>query len=193
MVLNAQFALSEVRSEIKSAEKEIASLEQQLEERNQKSATQDPRETELRKKNEQMEGLLSNMRRSIPVYERDQRNLQTELSEVEQKVDEAEGRRDNVKRDLESARQRLNQMQRSEKNRLEAFGTNIDLVLNEIKRTKWRHTTPIGPIGQYVKLKDKFYRSTIEASMGSLLCSFIVFDRQDNATLMDILKRCQSR
>lgn len=185
-----QGSIDEVMSEITSSENELQQFQSKIDDR---GATQDPKQESIREEIAQLDKMLSNMRRSLPNTERDVKINADELERAEQAIEEAERKRDSIQRDLHAARDRHSQIVRSQKNRLEAFGKNIDLVMNEIKRARWHRSPPIGPIGQYVKLKDMSYSTAVQSWMGGTLCSFIVLDSHDYSTLQQIFHRCQQR
>ncbi len=72
------------------------------------------------------------------------------------------------------------------------FGTNLRAVRDEIARARWFHSPPIGPLGQFVKLKpgNDRYRDVLDALLGNLLHAWAVRDPRDKATLLDIFRRC---
>jgi chromosome segregation ATPase len=73
---------------------------------------------------------------------------------------------------------------------LAAFGVNVQMVLQEIDRSRWYGNKPVGPLGRYVKLNEPAYKDLIEANLGQLLCAFAVQDPKDKAQLQRILEDC---
>jgi hypothetical protein len=73
--------------------------------------------------------------------------------------------------------------------RLQAFGRGIKLIMDDINRTRWEHSKPIGPLGMHVKLLDMTYKDAMHSLMGGLLCGFAVRTARDRQTLMEIFRK----
>jgi chromosome segregation ATPase len=61
-------------------------------------------------------------------------------------------------------------------------------VLNEISRTQWKQT-PVGPISDYVFLKEPRWSPILERQFGGTLNSFVVTNKEDSTKLMDIIQK----
>ncbi|EOB14475.1 RAD18-like recombination AND DNA repair protein [Nosema bombycis CQ1] len=64
----------------------------------------------------------------------------------------------------------------------------IDIIIKEISNTKFRDTV-IGPIGNYIKIKDQKWAKVVSILTQNCLTNYICFDSQDRETLHSIFKR----
>jgi chromosome segregation ATPase len=78
---------------------------------------------------------------------------------------------------------------------LRAFGNSIPQVLQAIERENRWKSKPVGPFGNFVKLKDPVWVDTIESYLGMSLNAFLVENFEDQRILSDILSKfkCESR
>ena len=97
--------------------------------------------------------------------------------------------------ELEQLRQKITHCQNMiarcndlEKNRYVAYGNGISLVLQKINQMKWHGQKPLGPLGEYLKVKDsKKWAPLLRRQLGRLLTAFAVTDPRDQRMLKGIL------
>lgn len=111
---------------------------------------------------------------------------------AEEAVSEIEAQQSELLSQLQSARQGLINMERASSDRLNKFGENVHLVMNEINKANWRNK-PVGPMGLHVQLDDQAYRQAFESMLGSMLCTWVVTCDADKETLRNILSACRQR
>lgn len=77
-------------------------------------------------------------------------------------------------------------------NQLARYGQNLQAVYDQIARSGWNHSPPIGPIGQYLKLRsgEERYQSVMDGFMSQQMAAWAVRDPRDKAQLIQIFKRC---
>jgi chromosome segregation ATPase len=101
-----------------------------------------------------------------------------------------------LKAGIEATRRRITDIQeiltkcaRKEKDGHVAYGNNIQALLDEIKKMRWRGEV-IGPLGLYVKLRDpEKWAPLLRAQLGLLMTSFAVTNPQDREQLKNLLKK----
>lgn len=110
-------------------------------------------------------------------------NSQTTEQLVQQKKTEFDtknherGQHQGQKAQLE---QRLN-------NKWNIYGNSIGEVIKMVDKTRWRGIKPIGPLGDYVELKQREWIIPVKIAIGSLMSSWIVEHADDRIELKRIL------
>ncbi|KAG8954943.1 Structural maintenance of chromosomes protein 6 [Tulasnella sp. 424] len=88
----------------------------------------------------------------------EKQELETRARDLREQLKQANGDRTKVQQQLQEVQGWQRRIQDQQRNKLNAFGTNIDRVLQDIQNTRWQGSTPpIGPLGRYVSLKDGTY------------------------------------
>ncbi|KZV67077.1 P-loop containing nucleoside triphosphate hydrolase protein [Peniophora sp. CONT] len=86
------------------------------------------------------------------------------------------------------ASQQRENVERNVRDELAAFGNNLRGVIQTISRTRWHGNTPVGPLGQFVKVRDRQWSEVLRIQIGGMMSSWAVTDMRDRATLGKILK-----
>ncbi|KAG8900143.1 Structural maintenance of chromosomes protein 6, partial [Tulasnella sp. 417] len=121
---------------------------------------------------------------------REKQDLETRGRSLQEQLKNAANDRNRVQQQLQDVQGWQNQLQNQQQNKLNAFGTNIERILQEIERTSWRGSTPpLGPLGRYVTLKDSTYREVLQNQIGGSMYQFVVSHPADRQVLGQILKR----
>lgn len=93
--------------------------------------------------------------------------------------------------DLNNQRGRLQDQKEALNGRLadkwNVYGRGIKQVIEQVERQRWKGVKPIGPLGDYVELRDRSWDVPIKIAVGSLMSAWIVDDPEDRRTLKDIL------
>jgi chromosome segregation ATPase len=122
---------------------------------------------------------------------------QTEALVLEKKNEanalRAEG--DQVEREIQAAKNSIlefrEQIQRcveQKNNSLAPYGRDLQRVLERIGRMRWHGQKPVGPLGVYVKVKDRVWADLLRNVLGSHMGSFAVTDSRDLPILKGLLK-----
>ncbi|KZV60246.1 P-loop containing nucleoside triphosphate hydrolase protein [Peniophora sp. CONT] len=111
-----------------------------------------------------------------------------ERASVETAAQQAD--RDRAEADMtrKGARQQRETVESSTQDDLAAFGQNLHQALDNIRGTHWYGDTPVGPFGQYVKLRDGQWAVPLRIQIGRLMSAFAITDMRDRTTLAKILK-----
>ncbi|KAG8723854.1 Structural maintenance of chromosomes protein 6 [Ceratobasidium sp. 395] len=112
-----------------------------------------------------------------------QRLVQTKKAEY----NEIGSSRQRIRNDIVSVQQNIQRLQHTQQHQINKFGNNLDRVLADIARARWHGQPPLGPLGQYVEVKDARWAPLMRTNLGSLMSSFAVTDQRDRETLSRIL------
>lgn len=93
------------------------------------------------------------------------------------------------KREIQDYESQLSMLAQRERNKLAPFGRNMEHVLADIGRQQWYGRPPIGPLGQYVRVRDQAWAPLMRVRIGGMMSAFAVTDTRDRKTLEAILKR----
>ncbi|KAK9874057.1 hypothetical protein WA026_002412 [Henosepilachna vigintioctopunctata] len=180
-----------LQSSIKSKNQDIQVLEQDIANANESKNKVHEEKTErarlmgeLEQKIKAIDDILTTSRNDlfqiksdISRKHEDDQNLKQEIREIDQKISQHQ--------------ERFNSLKNESGNTLLLYGRHIPKVKQLIKQYEKKfHQLPRGPLGSYIKLKDKKWAVAAEGYIGSsLLNSFIVDDKQDNQLLLKIFKQ----
>lgn len=157
------------------------------------NADEDPEQARLRKRHGDLDSTLRRLERDVPLKEdlirdttiqRDQ--AQDRLADIDRQIEEVGG-------ELGAKLATVRNLEGQSTDRLSAFGTNLPRVLDDIRKARWVHSPPIGPLGMYVRLDDMRYKNAIHSLLGSALCGFAVRHNTDKATMLKILQNAVKR
>lgn len=150
----------------------------------------DPAIAKLRQDIEGHSELLSNLRRQRPRTEQDVQEAESAFEVAQEAESKAQSEALQAAKNEQASKEAIDNLRSQSTNRLNAFGSQMPLVMAEINKARWSHSKPIGPLGMHVKLKNVKYRDAFHRVLGSTLCQFAVRCEQDRRTMMEILKRC---
>lgn len=93
------------------------------------------------------------------------------------------------KRNIADFEAQLSLVAQRERNKLAPYGRNMERVLADIASQQWHGRAPVGPLGQYVRVRDSAWAPVMRVRLGALMTAFAVTDVRDRRTLEQILKR----
>ena len=85
-------------------------------------------------------------------------------------------------------REQIQRCVEQQNNSLAPYGRNLKNVVDHIERTRWHGHKPLGPLGVYVKLKDRVWADLLRIVLGSHMSSFAVTDNRDVPVLKKLLR-----
>ncbi|EFX80391.1 putative SMC6, structural maintenance of chromosome protein 6, copy A [Daphnia pulex] len=88
---------------------------------------------------------------------------------------------------LETKKKTLAQLQKSDSNSCAVFGEWVPKLLQRIERTPFRGSKPKGPIGSYIKLRDRSWAPVIEHFFGPRLSCFVCSNDEDAKLLQKLV------
>ncbi|KAH8925274.1 P-loop containing nucleoside triphosphate hydrolase protein [Atractiella rhizophila] len=96
---------------------------------------------------------------------------------------------EDAKRDVQNARMSLSQFERTRDNPLAAYGPDVIALCQAIDAERGWKVKPLGPIGRYVKLKDRRWLDVVETVLTSHLNAFVVQEEEDMRKLRAMMTR----
>ncbi|KAG8790243.1 Structural maintenance of chromosomes protein 6 [Ceratobasidium sp. 428] len=114
-------------------------------------------------------------------------NLQRLVQTKKAEYNEIRSSRERIRTDIVSVQQNIQRLQHTQQHQINKFGNNLDRVLADVARARWHGQPPLGPLGQYVEVKDARWAPLMRTNLGSLMSSFAVTDQRDRETLSRIL------
>ncbi|KAH9990809.1 P-loop containing nucleoside triphosphate hydrolase protein [Russula vinacea] len=132
----------------------------------------------------------------------DVQNAEADLKQAEalvrDKKNEASGlhtQGEETDREIQAARNSVmglrEQIQRcveQQNNSLAPYGRNLKNVVERIGQMRWNGQKPLGPLGVYVKLKDRVWADLLRSVLGNNMSSFAVTDGRDVPALRKLLR-----
>lgn len=94
-----------------------------------------------------------------------------------------------VQTQIEAITAQLRLINDRERTKLAPFGTNLDRVLAQIPQMQWHGQKPVGPLGQFVKVRDSKWAPLLRARLGGGMSMFAITDPRDRQQLDSLLKR----
>ncbi|KAG9122629.1 Structural maintenance of chromosomes protein 6, partial [Ceratobasidium sp. 392] len=114
-------------------------------------------------------------------------NIQRLVQSKQAEWREVDSSRERLRTEITSIQNTIRRLQNTQKDQINMFGNNLDRVLSDISRARWYGQHPVGPLGQYVEVKDPHWVGLMRVNLGSLMSSFAVTDQRDRETLSRIL------
>ena len=117
--------------------------------------------------------------------------VQIELEQVEKdlstKKDKIGDMHQRIKKNQDSQQQKRREIMELESPVVMVGGHQMVQLVNKIKTCQWT-TTPIGPLGNYVKIKSNFtrFRPLLDSLLAPCMTDFIVFNRSDQVQLQKL-------
>lgn len=93
-----------------------------------------------------------------------------------------------AKNHVMGVREQLQRCKEQQNNSLVPYGQNLKGVLERIEGMRWHGQKPLGPLGVYVKLKDRVWADLLRVVLGSHMSSFVVTDPRDLTVLKKVLR-----
>ncbi|CAE7095754.1 unnamed protein product [Rhizoctonia solani] len=97
--------------------------------------------------------------------------------------------REKLRSDIDSAQHNIQRLEGSQRNAINKFGSDLHRALADIDKHQWMGQKPLGPLGQYVELKDARWAELARIYLGNLMASFAVTDARDREPLSRILQK----
>ncbi|QRV82074.1 structural maintenance of chromosomes protein [Ceratobasidium sp. AG-Ba] len=174
-------ALQQVNSTIQGLTERVAAEEAKL---------QDGRRELREKLNLDMEKVQKQVKVEEENLRECQDNIRNLLKLVQTKKEESRevnSSRNRIRENIETINKAISNLQGQQRNKLNAFGNNLDRALVDIAQARWEGQPPLGPLGQYVEIKDPRWAVLMRVNIGSLMTNFAVTTQKDRETLSRIL------
>ncbi|KAI0338901.1 P-loop containing nucleoside triphosphate hydrolase protein [Trametopsis cervina] len=116
----------------------------------------------------------------------EQEQAKVKGANIQQEVERQGG----IKSQIDDLTRQLGLIDQRERTKLAPFGTNLDQVLDEIPNLRWHGQQPVGPLGQFVKVRDPRWAPILRVRLGGGMGMFAITDPKDRQQLDQLLKRC---
>ncbi|PWA00132.1 hypothetical protein BB558_003826 [Smittium angustum] len=116
-------------------------------------------------------------------------NLDTERSNYQRLIAQTTEKSESIKKKITETKFHMERLKQQESDSLMAFGKATSKVVLEISKTRWNGMTPVGPIGKFIKLKDRKWSPVIETILDRTLNMFMVDNHGDRVLLDKIMKK----
>ncbi|KAI0300233.1 P-loop containing nucleoside triphosphate hydrolase protein [Russula brevipes] len=113
-----------------------------------------------------------------------------EVRTLREQGDQTERETNDAKNSVMGLREQIKRCVEQKSNALAPYGHNLTKVLNDIGKTRWYGQKPLGPLGVYVKVKDRVWAGLLRIVLGSHMSSFAVTDNRDVPVLKKMLREC---
>ncbi|XP_044745596.1 structural maintenance of chromosomes protein 6 [Coccinella septempunctata] len=169
--------------DIKVLEQEIANANENKDKVEEQKAQRAQNISNLEQKLKANEDILQTARNDIFQLKSDIGRKEEDEKNIKQEIRELE-------RDISKYQEKLDSVESESGNTLLFYGRNIPRVKQLIEQYKNKfRAVPRGPLGSYIKLKDKKWAVAAEGYIGpNLLNSFICDNKNDNNLLLQIFK-----
>jgi chromosome segregation ATPase len=111
-----------------------------------------------------------------------------EVSTVRAQGDETEREVQTARNSVMGLREQIKRCVDQQNNSLAPYGHDLKNVLERIGRMRWHGQKPLGPLGVYVKVKDRVWADLLRNILGSHMSSFAVTDSRDLPVLKKLLR-----
>ncbi|PVV03804.1 hypothetical protein BB560_001714 [Smittium megazygosporum] len=119
-----------------------------------------------------------------------QQSLDAEITKFQRSLATLSDSSDQIKIKIAERRREIERLKLQSKDSLSAFGRGVSQVLAEIPKIPWKGSTPVGPLGKFVRLKELKWNVVIETVLDKSLNMFMVDNHQDRNTLDNLMRKC---
>lgn len=185
--------MQKVKERVTRQTDDINSLETDMQERSESGVN---RVADEKRRNEAMLAELGGKRADLAAMienaKRDVDLLHNTVNQIGDVKEETTHRRVAKQHEKSRAEAQLRQFETSSRDNLSVFGNNMPAFVAKIKDMHQRgkfSELPRGPLGQYVKVKDKKWTAMVETMIGQgMLCAFYVNSDADRNTLNRLIQ-----
>jgi chromosome segregation ATPase len=111
-----------------------------------------------------------------------------EANDISTQGEETDREIQTAKNSVMGVREQIQRCKEQQNNSLVPYGQNLKKVLERIGGLRWHGRKPLGPLGVYVKLKDRVWADLLRVVLGSHMSSFVVTDPRDLPVLKNVLR-----
>jgi len=112
----------------------------------------------------------------------------SEASAIRAQGDEIDRDIQAEKKSVMGLREQIQRCVEQQNNSLAPYGRDLKNVLDRIGTMRWHGQKPLGPLGVYVKVKDRIWADLLRNVIGSHMSSFAVTDPRDLPALKKLLR-----
>ncbi|KAH8998535.1 P-loop containing nucleoside triphosphate hydrolase protein [Lactarius akahatsu] len=188
--------LSELKADERSISDNLSNTKSAIQKMESRLEVEKARLAEYsRSKQDELNQRLQEAILSVQAAETDLKQSTELIRDKGEEADSLRRQGDGVESEIQTARNAVmglqEQIQRcteQKNNSLAPYGRDIKKVLERIGGMRWHGQKPLGPIGIYVKAKDRVWTSLLRNILGGHMASFVVTDGRDLPVLKKLLR-----
>ncbi|OMJ29839.1 Structural maintenance of chromosomes protein 6 [Smittium culicis] len=119
-----------------------------------------------------------------------QKDLELKKADLNRGLSQSFDKAEQFKTIIAQKRRDLERLRQQSGDKLMAFGRGVSQLVSEIGRAQWVGMTPVGPIGKFIKIKDRKWSLVAETILDKSLNMFMVDNHKDRNTLDQIMRKC---
>ena len=181
----------DIKNQVKSSTQNISRVKQAYDEEKARlsGGYNEERKNEV-KKLEESESLLKAVSEKLTRNEAQIDELSSKLSAISPEEERIQTEIRMYDREISDLKKGIDEIHQIQNNKLAAFGENTMAVVAAINKIAPRFKSkPIGPIGQYVTLKDPKWRFILNRQLQGSLTAFIVENAEDRKLILKIFEQ----
>lgn len=185
---------NDIKNQVKSSTQDISAVKQAYDEEKARvsGGYNEERKAEMLKL-EEFESLHKSISDKLTRNQNQIEELSNELSTFNPKQESIQAQIRMCDREIADLTKGIDDVRRIQNNKLAAFGENTTAVLAAIDKFSQRFKSkPLGPIGQYVTLKDPKWRFILNKQLQRTLTAFIVENAEDRKLILKIFEQCRT-
>ncbi|KAI9443259.1 P-loop containing nucleoside triphosphate hydrolase protein [Lactarius indigo] len=188
--------LSELKADERSISDNLSNTKSAIQKMESRLEVEKARLAEYsRSKQDELSQRLQDATLRVQTAETDLKQSTELIRDKEEEANSLRRQGDGVESEIQIARNTVmgfqEQIQRcteQQNNSLVPYGRDIKKVLERIGGMRWHGQKPLGPIGIYVKAKDRVWTDLLRNILGSHMASFVVTDSRDLPVLKKLLR-----
>jgi chromosome segregation ATPase len=184
--------ITQMNKDMKGQRESIVTFDAQIEQETRKL------EAQAAGRQEQLRQQLEDASNALKAAEEEARALNVQIGEQDEAIRSvanrgkaAENAVDGIKRELSNIQATIDGAKRAAGNKYAVYGPGMGQAVNAIRGARWHGETPVGPLGEFVKLRDRTWGDLVRNIIGSRMYSFAVTDARDRNQLKQILDKYQ--
>lgn len=173
-------------------EKDIAVLEKDIEERENNPQNVNKIREENEQKIKALEKMIDELLPCISTAQRDHTQFSETLSHSREQIEAANSHYKKIQSQHHGCAQQIRQLQGSQSDPLSAYGQSMSTFVKRIEEMHKRGMfteLPRGPLGRYIEVPDKKFKSAVENVLSGILQSFYVSCDKDRILICQEMKR----
>lgn len=174
---------------IQDIEKQIAEQHKLIREEDAKvAANSDGSRQEMSERMATLNAESETLRQDLMSMDRQLTDMNRQGAETQKQTDELDGEIQAARQAWEHINSRAQHIQRTNGNRLAAYGNHAATLVNAIDRERGWVNQPLGPLGRYCHIVEKEWAQVIETVLTNDVGAFVVTCVEDERRLRGMMK-----
>lgn len=104
-------------------------------------------------------------------------------------VDQARRRDNDLRDEIEGYASSIANLQQIARGEAGKYGRNLERLFHLIDNHRWKGKKPVGPLGNFVRLRDQKWKSLLQIVIGWHMTSFVTENSADRQALIGMLRQ----